>query len=70
MVKELIEKNISDTKFLIDSNILEKRSKLRIFFEKEKNTICIPFYEDDGKTLAQIANNFFREKNISISREI
>jgi DNA polymerase-3 subunit delta len=70
LVKELIEKNISDTKFLIDSDILEKRSKLRIFFEKEKNTICIPFYEDDEKTLAQIANNFLHEKNISISREI
>ena len=70
LAKELIEKNISDTKLLIDSDILEKRSKLRIFFEKEKNTICIPFYEDDEKTLAQIANNFFRKKNISISREI
>ena len=70
LAKELIEKNISDTKLLIDSDILEKRSKLRIFFEKEKNTICIPFYEDDEKTLAQIANNFFREKNISISTEI
>ena len=70
LAKELIEKNISDTKLLIDSDILEKRSKLRVFFEKEKNTICIPFYEDDEKTLAQIANNFFREKNISISREI
>ena len=70
LAKELIEKNISDTKLLIDSDILEKRSKLRIFFEKEKNTICIPFYEDDEKTLAQIANNFFRENNISISREI
>ena len=70
LAKELVEKNISDTKLLIDSDILEKRSKLRIFFEKEKNTICIPFYEDDEKTLAQIANNFFREKNISISTEI
>ena len=70
LAKELIEKNISDTKLLIDSDILEKRSKLRIFFEKEKNTICIPFYEDDKKTLAHIANNFFREKNISISTEI
>ena len=62
LAKELVEKNISDTKLLIDSDILEKRSKLRIFFEKEKNTICIPFYEDDEKTLAQITNSFFREK--------
>jgi len=70
LCKEFFEKNITDTKILIDSGILEKRSKLRAFFEKEKNTICIPFYEDDEKILGQIANNFFREKNISISREI
>ena len=70
LCKEFFEKNISDTKILINSGILEKRSKLRTFFEKEKNTICIPFYEDDEKILGQIANNFFRKKNISISREI
>ena len=69
-INELIEKNISDIQVLLNSGVLEKKSKLRSFFEKEKNVICIPFYEDDTKTLLTTANNFFREKNISISREI
>ena len=69
-INEIIEKNISDIQIIINSDALEKKSKLRNFFEKEKRTVCIPFYEDDVKTLAIIANNFFHEKNISISREI
>ena len=39
-------------------------------FEKEKSVVCIPFYDDDTKTLSTIANNFFRKKNVSISREM
>ena len=70
LVNELLEKNILDIQIIINSNILEKKSKLRNFFEKEKNVACIPFYEDDTKTLLTLANNFFREKKISISREI
>ena len=70
LINELLEKNITDVWILVNSDILEKKSKLRIFFEKEKSVGCIPFYDDDTKTLSLIANNFFREKNISISREI
>ncbi len=70
LINELIEKNISDIRLIINSDVLEKKSKLRSFFEKEKSVVCIPFYDDDTKTLSTMANNFFREKNISISREI
>ena len=70
LVNELLEKNITDIQVLINSDALEKKSKLRNFFEKDKSVVCIPFYDDDTKTLSLIANNFFREKNISISREI
>ena len=70
LVNELLEKNITDIQILINSDALEKKSKLRNFFEKEKSVVCIPFYDDDTKTLSLMANNFFREKNISISREI
>ncbi len=70
LVDEVIEKNILDIKLLINANNLEKRSKIRGFFEKEKKAVCIPFYEDDENTLTQIANNFFNEKKIPISREI
>ena len=37
---------------------------------KKKNCACIPFYEDDEKTLHQICLNFFSENKISISREM
>ena len=70
LVNELLEKNITDIQILINSDALEKKSKLRNFFEKEKSVVCVPFYDDDTKTLSLMANNFFREKNISISREI
>jgi len=69
IINDLLEKNIADTTILINAGILDKKSKLRAFFEKEKNLICIPFYSDDLRTLGLIAQNFFKDKNISISQE-
>ena len=40
---------------IIFSGILEKKSKLRSFFEKDKKTICIPCYLDNDKDLEIIA---------------
>jgi len=70
LVDILQNKNISDTTIVLNTNILEKKSKLRSKFEKEKSLICIAFYKDDSKTLRQIANNFFIKKKISLSAEI
>ena len=70
LVDILQNKNISDTTIVLNTNILEKKSKLRSKFEKEKSLICIAFYKDDNKTLRQIANNFFIKKKISLSQEI
>ena len=68
-IHSVIEKNFEDVFFILISDNLEKKSKLRSFFEKEKNTICVPFYEDNNQTLNLMANNFFRNKNIKISQE-
>ena len=65
-----LEREISDIKILLNSGPLDKKSKLRAIFEKDKKLICIPFYKDDHRALLQIANNFFRNKKISISQEI
>jgi len=70
LVDTLQNKNISDTTIVLNTNILEKKSKLRSKFEKEKSLICIAFYKDDIKTLRQIANNFLIKKKISLSQEI
>ena len=69
MIQNLISKKISETTILIKSNILEKKSKLRNFFEKNKDTICIPFYEDNHQSLLTISKNFFSKNKINISIE-
>jgi len=69
IIEEIIEKNIEDIKIVLNSRILEKKSKLRSLFEKNKNTICVPFYADSNQTLSKIINNFFREKKIIVSQE-
>ena len=69
-IDEVIKKNLNDIRIIINSKSLEKKSKLRSFFEKEDSCACIPFYEDDEKTLNQIALNFFNKNKVNISREI
>ena len=70
LVNELIDRKINDITILLNTNALEKKSKLRSLFEKNKNLICIPFYKDDSRALIQIANNYFKKNKISISQEI
>ncbi len=69
-VKEIIDREIEKVKIIINSNSLDKKSKLRNLFEKEKNLICIPFYEDNDKSLNSIAQDFFKQKNIKVSQQI
>ena len=69
-IEEVIEKNIEDLILILNSDVLEKKSKLRSLFEKNKQTVCVPFYADNSQTLSGIVNNFFREKKIPISQEL
>jgi len=69
-VSEIIERKIEKIKIIINSDNLEKKSKLRNLFEKKNDLVCIPFYEDNDKSLIFIAQNFFRQKKIKISQEI
>mgnify|MGYP006139682189 FL=1 len=68
-IEEIIEKKITDVVIVLNSNTLEKKSKLRSLFEKGKETICVPFYEDNPQTLSSIVSLFFRENKISISQQ-
>ena len=70
IIEVLIEKNPQDILFILNSKNLEKKSILRKFFEKEKNNICVPFYEDNNQTLNSIINKFFRNKKIPISQQL
>ena len=67
IIEILNTKNLEDTCIVISSDNLEKRSKLRSFFEKNKKLVCVPFYPDNEQTLYQLAYNFLRNKKILIS---
>ena len=69
LIKELIEKQIESIKVIINAGILEKKSKLRSLFEKDKNLICVPTYPDNNETLSRIATIFFKNEKISISQQ-
>ncbi|MDC1344048.1 DNA polymerase III subunit delta [Pelagibacteraceae bacterium] len=70
IIEELIEKNPEDIQIILNSKSLEKKSTLRKLFEKEKSTLCIPFYEDNNQTLNSIISLFFRNKKIPISQQL
>ena len=70
LIKDLLDRGTNDTIIILNSGNLEKKSKLRAFFEKDNQLVCTPFYKDELRTLSQIANNFFKEKKISLSQEI
>ena len=69
LIEELINKNIEDISIIFIASALDKKSKIRNFFEKSKITICIPFYEDNIQTLSLVAQKFLREKKINISQQ-
>ena len=69
VTKDILSKKIEGIIIIFIAEILDKKSKLRNFFEKEKGLACIPFYPDDFKSLNLISQNFFREKKIKISQE-
>ena len=68
-IYDIIEDNIKDIIIIINCGILEKKSKLRNFFEKSKISIIIPTYKDTSQSLINIATKFFNEKKISLSHE-
>jgi len=70
IIEELIESQITDLKIIIKVGVLEKKSKLRSFFEKNESVVITAFYEDNYQSLSLMAQNIFRENKINVSGEI
>ena len=68
IIDEIDSKNIEDIKNILNADNLEKKSKLRSLFEKDKKYVCVPFYPDTEQTLSKLTFNFLKKKNISISQ--
>jgi len=69
IIQDLINRNITNTKIIINAGILETKSKLRTLFEKNEDLICIPTYPDNNDTLSKLSTAFFRKENITISQQ-
>ena len=67
IIDEISSKNIEDFNIIINSENLDKKSKLRSFFEKSKKNVCVAFYPDNEQTLYKVAYSFFNERKIMIS---
>ena len=67
IIDEIYLKNLEDIFIIINADNLEKKSKLRAFFEKDKKLICIPFYSDTNQILSKLAYEYLKKKKISIS---
>ena len=68
IIEEIREIKLDDVTIVFIAENLEKRSKLRSSFEKNKRDVCVAFYPDNEQTLSRLAFNFFKEKNIPISQ--
>jgi DNA polymerase-3 subunit delta len=66
-IEELDNKNLDGIYIVINSDNLEKKSKLRSFFEKNTKYVCTAFYPDTNQVISKLTFDFFKEKNISIS---
>ena len=67
VIETLHLKNLENTTIILNSDNLEKKSKLRSLYEKDKKLVCIPFYPDNDQTLSKLAYNFLSSKKISLS---
>ena len=68
VIESLNSEKLKDITIIINADNLEKKSKLRSFFEKNKETVCIPFYPDNDQTLSKLAYDFLKNKKVSISQ--
>jgi len=70
IISDIYQKFPENIFLFIFSEVLEKKSKLRNFFEKKTKTICIPCYLDNEKDLRSIATIELQKNNLKLSTEI
>lgn len=69
LIQENLEIKVDDIIIILIAKKLDKKSKIRNFFEKEKNLIIVPFYEDTSQTLISIAKKILNENKLNLSQE-
>jgi DNA polymerase-3 subunit delta len=70
VIVELNSRELGDLKIILNADILDKKSKLRVFFEKDKTFVCVPFYPDNETSLSKITYQYLKNNSLSLSGEI
>ena len=81
ILESLKDKNMSElesvigsaptqTMLIVKADNLKKTSKLRKLFENNAQCYALACYEDDAKSMMRLIDNFMKENNISIDRDI
>ena len=70
IIMELNSRELGDLKIILNADILDKKSKLRVFFEKDKTFVCVPFYPDNETSLSKITYQYLKNNSLSLSGEI
>ncbi len=68
IIEDISNKENLNILFIINADSLEKKSKLRNLFEKEKRFVCVAFYPDTQETLSKIAYSYLQKRKINISQ--
>ena len=69
LIKDAVDKFPENVFLIVFAGVLEKKSKLRSFFETNTKTLCIPCYPDNEKDLEIIAKKELNKNHIVLSRE-
>ena len=69
LIEETIDSNISEIKIILLAKKLDKKSKIRNFFEKNKEILIVPFYEDTIQTLTTIGKKILNDNKMNLSQE-
>ncbi len=68
-ISDIYEKKTQGVLLILFAEALEKKSKLRAFYEKNKETACIACYLDNERDLGIIIQSELKKNNIVLSRE-
>jgi len=69
LINEISKNNVKDILIFFKANQLEKKSKIRNLFEKDKNLVCIACYLDSNLDLTKIIGNEIKQTKMKLSNE-
>ena len=69
-INDVYDQKLESIFLIVISEILEKKSRLREFFETSKKMTCVPCYLDSEKDLYFILQSEFKKIEVPLSREM